>query len=199
MKTSILNQIKEIDIIGGQILSRAEDNKSKGECELVNILSPKDISNGILADKINSSYLRKDRLNDKKFTKVGDIVLKLSTPYEAIMIDDKHANMLVSSFCAIIRKKDKLGINLKYLLAYLNSEFCRKEYELLLAGSRIGMLSTGKLRSLKVYMPILDNQNIIGNNYIEMIKKRTLYEKIINLEKERFNSELYEIMEDKNE
>ena len=37
----------------------------------------------------------------------NDIIIKLSTPYEACVIDDDNVGLVIPSFCAILRIKKK--------------------------------------------------------------------------------------------
>ena len=49
----------------------------------------------------------------KKFTKEGDVVVKLSTPYNATYVTKENEGLAVPSFCAIIRvKKDEMDANI---------------------------------------------------------------------------------------
>ena len=71
-----------------------------------------------------------------------DIVVKLTPPYSAVVIDSEHVGLLVPQFCLILRKKqptrraekyklysnemvDKVVIDVPYITTYINSNLFR--------------------------------------------------------------------------
>ena len=128
----------------------------------------------------------KTTFDEKKLTHEGDIIVKLSAPYNAVIIDKENEGMLVSSFCSIIR--DVKSIDKKYLVAFLNSEICQKQLERSVSGSIMSILSNGKLLDLLIPLPSMEKQKEIGEFFEKTIKNRILFEKIISLEEEKLAS-----------
>ena len=174
-----------IKLIGGQIMSRIttkfEDSEKYGEIKVV-------IPKSICADgTVNIDDLAEETLkvapDEKRITKVDDIVLKLSTPYDAAIIDEDSAGCIVPSFCAIIQYPDT--IDKYYLLAYLNSETCKEQLKQQVAGATITVLSVGKVSNVQIPLIDIEEQKKIGRAYYETQQKLKLLNEIIKLESER--------------
>lgn len=176
-------------IIGGQIVKRViadplkEDKVVDSERKTI---VAKTIGEGCINEDgiVINNY--KSEPDPKRLTREGDVVVKLSSPYNAVIIDNEHENMLVSSFCSIIR--DINGINKSYLVAFLNSDVCQKQLESSVAGTLMSILSNGKLAELEIPLPDEEKQKEIGDYFEKTIKNRILLTKIQKLEEEKLAS-----------
>ena len=63
----------------------------------------------------------KEILSQEYITKPGDIVVRLSSPYTAVLIDETTAGMVISSYFIIIRT-DKMFLLPEYLFWLLNTK-----------------------------------------------------------------------------
>lgn len=180
-------KLKEfISITGGQIISRVIADEKKDDPVVDKnrrTISAKTVDKGRIDDEniVYNNY--KAELDSKKLTKEGDIVIKLSAPYCAAVIDKDHEGMLVASFCSIIR--DVEGINKDYLVAYLNSDKCSDQLSNSVAGSLMSILSNGKIMDLDIPVPSEEKQKEIGDIFMKSVKRRILIEKIAKLEEEK--------------
>ena len=129
-------------------------------------------------------------VDDNKITKDGTLVLKLSTPYDACVVTKEDENLIVSSFCATLAITDK-NVDLFYLLAFLNSKLYRDQVENLAAGSAIPLISVGAIKDVQVPLPSKEEQEKIGKDFINTMKKIKLINKITALEAEKVNSIFY--------
>lgn len=194
MVKKLLGDLKELTIIGGQITTRLEDKNATEGAE-IKVLIPKAINRGSIEHKSLGSLIIKTEPDYKKLTKKGDIVIKLSTPYDACLITEEDEGLLVPSFCAILRAGEA-DFNMEFLLAYLNSEICSNQIKNLVSGATIAILSTGTLKKVEVLLPSLDKQKSLATDYMKTLKKEKLLNKIIELEYEKLNSMIYELMEE---
>lgn len=98
--------IKDIfDVQSGQVLSRISTKIN--QIAIGKVLIPKAISKGrILKEELQDIKL-KNLLPENKLSMKNDIIIKLSTPYEACVIDDDNVGLVIPSFCAILRIKKK--------------------------------------------------------------------------------------------
>lgn len=98
--------IKDIfDVQSGQVLSRISTKIN--QIAIGKVLIPKAISKGrILKEELQDIKL-KNLLSENKLSMKNDIIIKLSTPYEACVIDDDNVGLVIPSFCAILRIKKK--------------------------------------------------------------------------------------------
>ena len=178
-----------ISIIGGQIIRRIEVENP--EFETVEDSSrktvvAKTVGYGLIEEQNIVIKDYKNKVDDAKYTKKGDIVIKLSAPYNAAYITEENEDMLVSSFCAIIRSTEH--IDPYFLLACLNSEFCQKQLIKSVSGALIGILNSTKLKSLEIPFVNEQKQKEIGNLFKRTIENKVTMQKILLLEEERINA-----------
>lgn len=175
----------KIDVIGGQIMSRVACKSEEDQiAETRRVIIAKAIgSDGNIDVNELATENLKTVADSKRLTKVGDIVMKLSTPYDAAIITEETADCLVPSFCAIVRCRENIDTN--YLLAFLNSSSCKNQLKLQVAGSPITILSVGKISNISMPVPELDEQRKIGANYTKVQEKLRIVKQIVELEAKR--------------
>lgn len=184
-------KLKELglEIVGGQIVQRVIADVVRGEEVLDHerkTIVAKTVAEGLIDEEgiVVNNY--KTTFDDKKLTHEGDIVVKLSAPYNAVIIDKDHEGMLVSSFCSIIRNVTQ--IDKKYLVAFLNSDVAQNQLKNSVVGTIMSILSNGKLGELEIPVPSKEKQEEIGSYFEKTIKNRILLAKIIKLEEEKLAS-----------
>lgn len=194
VKKVLIADLAGMNIIGGQISSRVEAKDVSEKYDTMKVLIPKAISNGKVSIEELGTLDVKIGVDPKRITKAGDIVMKLSTPYDACLITKDEEGLLVPSFCAIINNVPEY-ISKEYLLAYINSKACQLQIKNLVTGSTIAILSSGQIKKLSIPVPEIEIQLEIAEKYIEGVEKVKLLEKIVRLEKEYLDSRFLE-MED---
>lgn len=191
-KISIGN-IEGINIIGGQIISRVEAKDVSEKYDTVKVLIPKAICNGHPNKEELTTIDVKIDVDAKRVTKAGDIVMKLSTPYDACIITKEDEGLLVPSFCAIINNVPEQMILKEYLLAYLNSKSCFMQIKNIVIGSTIAILSAGQIKKISIPVPDLLTQREIADRYMQEMEKIRLLDKIVKLEKEYLDARFIEM------
>ena len=183
-----MKKLKElnIEIVGGQIVQRVIADVERGEVVLDpqrKTIVAKTVSEGLIDEEgvVVNDY--KTTFDDKKLTHEGDIVVKLSAPYNAVIIDKEHEGMLVSSFCSIIRNVNE--IDKRYLVAFLNSDVAQTQLKNSVVGTVMSILSNGKLGDLLIPVPTKEKQEEIGSYFEKTVKNRVLLAKIIKLEEQK--------------
>ena len=175
-----------LDIYGGQIMTRITANPDT-DVEVVEsrrVLVPKSIS----ADgAIDISDLPEEALkavpDPKKVSQVGDIVMKLSPPYDAGIVTEESADCIVPSFCAIIKCSDSVDVN--YLLAFLNSGLCKNQLKAQVLGAVMTVLSVGKVKNVIMPLPEMADQVAIGSRFMKTQHKLSVIRQIAQLESKR--------------
>ena len=152
--------------------------------EIRKIVNPKCINadGAINAEEIAEEAI-KSTADVKKLTQVGDIVIKLSPPYDAAIVDDAAVGCIVPSFCAIIRNPSAIDVH--YLLAFLNSELCKQQLAITVAGTTMTVLSVGKIKNVYVPVPSMAQQSEIGQRFMATQRKLRIIRKIGELEAKR--------------
>ena len=177
---------KYAEVIVGQIMTRvtaAEDDEGK----TISVLSPKAISNGVInMDDVGTSVITKEIDNDK-FTRVGDVVIKLSTPYDAAYITTETAGLAIPSFCAIIRTSGS-GIDAKYLSAFLNSRYVRDQLTAKVSGGIRPMVKVTDIRSLEIPDISEADMKDIGEAFMLSGKKKEALLEMVRTEEQIMNT-----------
>ena len=195
------------DVYSGQIMSRvkAGDVERTGDyisSKTMKVIVPKSITSDGLIDLkdiaeekiiVTDCKIVDDNeaaelesvlpIDNRRNTALGDIVIKLSAPFDSATITMETSGFLVPSFCAIIRNKSKL--NSDYLQAFLNSDLCKEQLREKVAGAIITILSVGKIKDIEIPVPEAEQQRMIGTRYREAQRNIATFKKIAELEKKR--------------
>lgn len=170
-------------LIGGQVISRVEAKPSADEvCGRIRIMVPKAIKNGTISHADLAEIDLKTPADEKKLTRAGDIVLKLSQPYDAAYISDKDEGILITSFCVLLRGLSET-INPKYFVTFVNSQIYKEQAIKMTSGASIPMLTKGKIEDIEFRLPDEAAQEKIASISESIIAKERLFEEIIELEK----------------
>jgi len=192
MKNQIkLSEVKGLAFIGGQITSRIEANEKKNEVVVgkVQVIPPKAIKGGkILHDELYELEY-KSEFDEKKLTKAGDIVVKLSSPYDAAYITEADEGLLITSFCIIIRNTSKTLLS-EYLAAFLNSGVYLDQVMDMVSGATVPMLTMGKIKDVVINNMEVEEQKQVAEYFHNISLKEEVMAQIIALEKEKLNSVL---------
>ena len=170
-------------IIVGQIMTRvsAENKNENDTIGIVKVLVPKAISDGIIVKEDLGELQICKMIDEKKFTREGDVVVKLSTPYDATYVTKENEGWAVPSFCAIIRvKKDEMDA--KYLSAFLNTRYVREILKSKVMGSIRPMIKVTDLRNLDIPQVSKEDMEDIGQAYILSGKKKIILSDMIETE-----------------
>lgn len=170
----------------GQILTRVK-NKNNEE-KTVHVLSPKAIVSGVInREDIGEAVVTKD-IDEKKYTKEGDVVIKLSTPYDAAYVTEEMAGLVIPSFCAVVRAKEDAPVDTKYLSAFLNSSYVREQLVSKVVGSARPMLKISDINRLEIPEVTEQDMRDIGEAYILSGKKKLILNKMVRAEEKLMES-----------
>lgn len=181
----------------GQILTRvATDENSEIQFK---VLHPKAIENGAINDDDLTDVRFSKEVDREKFTREGDVVIKLTTPYEAVVIDENHVDLVIPSFCAVIRAQG--DINPYFLCALINSPYVKEQIKSKIAGTIRPMVKISDLRLVEIPEMSEEKMNALGEEYRLSLKKLDLLSRIMNTEKEIMDNKLLALVleESKNE
>ena len=182
-------KLKEIteDIITGVLTRRVVYEGENNDPSLPDgkILVPKAINDGLIDHSLLQSVKLDREVKDKFYTKMGDVIMKLSTPYDSCTIDrEEDEGLIVPSFSVIIR-----GINSKYntyfIMAFLSSKYAWNQIERLRSGRVLTILSNESVAELEI--PEFSEPEIrrISERYKNYLEFKRISSEIMKLEKER--------------
>ena len=182
-------KLKDIaeDIITGVLTRRVVYDGENNDPSLPDgkILVPKAINDGLIDHSLLQSVKLDREVKDKFYTKMGDVIMKLSTPYDSCSIDrEEDEGLIVPSFSVIIR-----GIGVKYnpyfIMAFLSSKYAWNQIERLRSGRVLTILSNESVAELEI--PEFSEPEIkrISERYKNYLEFKRISSEIIELEKER--------------
>ena len=175
------------DIITGVLTRRVvydgeENNPSLPDGK---ILVPKAINDGLIDHSLLQSVKLDREVKDKFYTKMGDVIMKLSTPYDSCSIDrEEDEGLIVPSFSVIIR-----GIGDEYnpyfIMAFLSSKYAWNQIVRLRSGRVLTILSNESVAELEI--PEFSEPEIkrISERYKNYLEFKRISSEIMKLEKER--------------
>ena len=157
--------------------------KEADVCDFVNRTYPKIVfkSFGQTID-VKQDYLEKFDskfiIDDKYFTKTGDIVMTLRSPNNVVYINDDNQGLLISSFMVIIRLKDGDLVDGKFLAYYLKSNIVQKYLARQMQGTSIEIISSAGVRNIEVIIPTLSIQKKLVKAMRLLEQEQTLLDEL---------------------
>ena len=185
------------NVIAGQIMTRVTDENYEGES--VQVLVPKAIADGIVVKEDLGKAVLSKAVDEDKYTREGDVVIKLSTPYDAAYVTAEDAGLVIPSFCATIRITKENLMDAKYLSAFLNTSYVRNQLTAKVVGSARPMIKITDVRALEIPKVSMQDMRDIGEAYMLSGKKKaTLLEMVATESKLMENIVLASIKEGMN-
>lgn len=173
-----------IDVISGQIMSRVVASNPQESAGSWRVMTPRAIDSDGFINVDDLAYENfKVVPEPRRLTQVGDIVIKLTLPFDSALITEETAGCFIPSFCAVIRHCGDLNKN--YLRAFLASKACKNQLKARVSGAITSILSVGKIREIEVPEPDDAIQREIGENFCRALEKKQLFKKIAELESKK--------------
>ena len=174
------------EIITGVLTRRiVYDGDADSSLQEGKILVPKSINEGLIDHTLlQTSWLGK-LVKEKFYTRKGDVIMKLSTPYDSCVIEKKEdEGLIVPSFSVIIR-----GIRAPYdpyfIMAFLSSKRAWSQIERSRSGRALSIISNESVSELELPSFSETEMEVISTRFRRYLEFRRLSAEIIGLEKER--------------
>lgn len=133
-------------------------------------------------------YEAKESLKEEYLSRQGDIVVRLTAPYTAVLIDDTTSGMVISSNFVVIRIEDKRLLP-EYLFWLLNTQKVRHKIYENTTSNMLGAIKAKFLMDFElVLLPTEVQQKIAQLNLLA--KKESQLLKELAAEKEKLYSSL---------
>ena len=149
------------------------------------ILVPKSITDGLIDHTLLQTSRIGKLVKEKFYTRKGDVIMKLSTPYDSCVIEKKEdEGLIVPSFSVIIR-----GIRAPYdpyfIMAFLSSKRAWSQIERSRSGRALSIISNESVSELELPSFSETEMQDISTRFRRYLEFRRLSAEIIGLEKER--------------
>ena len=178
--TKTIEELK-LEIISGTVLNRVRVDHSSDSTIDLKVLMPKAISDGIDLESLDEITVEIESIAQRKIktTMIEDIVLKLTTPFDSVLITDDSLGLVVPSYFAILRSYDFQNINPKYLAFVLNSSYGKSRLASMTTGVANAMLKIKDIMTFPVPILPAKEQEMLGDLYISFCEKRTAMKKYL--------------------
>jgi restriction endonuclease S subunit len=154
-----MNLNEYVNIRTGLVLSRKEKPPDEGH-PVYHALNLKNVTEDgqILLAEIGDYYTT-ESLKKEYFTRFGDVLLRLSAPYTAVLITENEVGLIIPSHFAVIRTNKT--VDSRYLCWWLTKN--RKWFYIKASGgTMMGTISSGYIAQMPFEPPPLEQQRKIG-------------------------------------
>lgn len=133
-------------------------------------------------------YGAKAPLKVEYLSQRGDIIVRLTAPYTAVLISDATAGMVISSYFVVIRMKDERLLP-EYLFWLLNTRETKRKFYESATSNMLGAVNARFMADFELILfPLEDQRRLAGMNLLARKESRLLYE--LTEEKEKFYASL---------
>lgn len=157
----------------------------------VKVLIPRAMQKGIVIDN-DLAIETVGEVKEENFTREGDVIIKLSTPFDSVYIDEDHEGIMVTSFGMILRKLPDAEIDMQYLSMFLNSPQTNAVLQAVSMGqtSTMATLKRKTVADIDVPMLPLEEQEVLAGLFQSVRARQEGYRKLIELDDELLNGQL---------
>ena len=160
------------EIRSGLVLARKQSTSpTQNNYKLLTLksINPK----GYIEEDLLDDYFAIERLNENYISQMGDIVVRTSSPYTAVLIDKETQGIVVSSYFTIIRS-NKIMLKPEYLYWLLNNEETFKTIQKNNFGNILGSIRPQFFSDLEVLLLPLNEQEKISELNLLFKKEQQL-------------------------
>ena len=191
MNISNIKLEKLCTIKTGASTSRAKKISEGIEPKNVKVLLPRAMQGGsIIDDELAIETV--GEVKEENFTREGDVVIKLSTPYDSVCIDKTHEGIMVTSFGMILRKKDGVELDMQYLSMFLNLPQTNAVLQAVSTGQSVAMAMLKRQTVADIEVPLLpiERQQMLANLFRAVQERKREYSRLIELDNELVASQM---------
>ncbi len=120
---------------------------------------------GFIEDSLLDDFETLEEIKPTYITQVGDIVVRLTFPFTAVLIDEMHTGMIIPSHFVVIRTNTRKIIP-EYLFWLLNTEKVRQQLQQNVNSTMIGTVKPMSYASLNIQPITLEEQRKIADIYL---------------------------------
>jgi restriction endonuclease S subunit len=138
-------------------------------------------------------FMAREEIDDNYTSQVGDIIVRLRAPIQAVYIDEDSKGMIVPSLMSIIRLKDDTMIDAEYIAYYLNSTGVQRALQKSIKGTTINMLKTTDLNDIDMVLPPIQIQKDLVT-YLKLSEQEISLLEKLKVQKANFAKEILDTM-----
>lgn len=175
----------------GAPTSRAKKIAEGIEPREVKVLLPRAMQGGAIIDE-ELAIETVGEVKEENFTREGDVVIKLSTPYDSVYIDKAHEGIMITSFGMVLRKKDDAELDMRFLSLFLNLPQTNSILQAVSTGQSVAMamLKRQTVADIEVSLLPLERQEKLASLFQVVQERKNQYERLIELDNELVTSQM---------
>ena len=160
-------KLDEIAILNtGLVMSRKQAKVTDQGIIKYKTLNLKSINEkGYIEDNLIEEFEANERIKSVYITKAEDIVVRLTYPFTAVLIDESHENLVIPSHFVVIRP-DRKKLVPSYLYWLLNTEKIKQELQQNISSTMLGTIKPMSYAALNIEQISLSEQAQIGELYL---------------------------------
>lgn len=167
----------------GLVLSRKQAREATdAKYRLLNLRAIN--ADGTVKETALDEYYATERLSAEYLTQVGDIIVRLTTPYTAVLVDETTSGMVVSSNFVIIRVHSRIVLP-AYLFWIINTYKVKHAIFENTSSNMLGAINPRFFASLEITLPSIERQRIIADMNLLALKEAALFRRLAE-EKRRY-------------
>ena len=188
-KTARLEELCTIKT--GAPTSRAKKIAEGVEPKEVKVLLPRAMQGGSIIDE-GLAIEAVGEVKDENFTHEGDVVIKLSTPYDSVYIDETHEGIMITSFGMVLRKKAEAELDMQYLSMFLNLPQTNSVLQAVSTGQSVAMAMLKRQTVADIEVPLLplERQQQLASLFQSGQERKSQYARLIELDNELVTSQM---------
>ena len=188
-KTARLEELCTIKT--GAPTSRAKKIPEGVEPRNVKVLLPRAMQAGTIVD---DELATEDvgEVKDDNFTHEGDVVIKLSTPYDSVYVDKTHESIMITSFGMVLRKKPEAELDMQYLSMFLNLPQTNSVLQAVSTGQSVAMAMLKRQTVADIEVPLLpiERQRKLAALFQAVQERKRQHVRLIELDEELVTSQM---------
>lgn len=129
-------------------------------------------SKGYIDENNLEEFCANERLKAEYLTQPGDVIVRLTTPYTAVLIDEEFAGMVIPSHFIVIRTRGK-KILPEYLYWLLNTDKVKSSLLQNVSSIMIGTVKPASYAEIEIELLTLEEQRKISD--MNMLAKKEIH------------------------
>lgn len=173
-------RLDEVAVINtGLVTARKQARGASDSIIQYKLLNLKAINNkGFIEDSLLNDFEALEEIKPTYITQMGDIVVRLTFPFTAVLIDEMHTGLIIPSHFVVIRTDTKKIIP-EYLFWLLNTENVKQQLQQNVNSTMIGTVKPMSYASLNIEKITLEEQRKIADIYLLSKKELVLLDQFM--------------------
>jgi restriction endonuclease S subunit len=135
-------------------------------------------SKGYIDENSLEEFCANERLKAEYLTQPGDVIVRLTTPYTAVLIDEEFAGMVIPSHFIVIRTRGRKILS-EYLYWLLNTDKVKASILQNISSIMIGTVKPASYAEMEIELLSLDEQRKISEMNVLAKKEIHLLDRLI--------------------